>query len=240
MKQTRNMIKIKSKKEEYEVFNKLSSEWWDDRGKFKILHNIRPLRIEYILNQVNEGLIKKLEILDIGCGGGLISEPLAKLGGNITGIDFVENNIKIAQKHAKDNNLNINYICDDIDKINLNKKFDIIIMFEILEHLENWETFLKKIKKNLKKNSKIIISTINRNILSKYSAIYLAENILNWVPRNTHDYNKFIKPEEIKNFCKKNSLRFTNPKGLIFNPFDRNWQFSSITTINYFCTISSN
>ena len=234
------MIKIKSKKEEFELFDKLSNEWWNDRGKFRVLHEIRPLRIEYILNQFDKRDVNNIDVLDIGCGGGLICESLYNLGANVTGLDFSPNNIRVAKKHAKLKELNINYVCKDIEKVDLNKKFDLIILFEILEHLDNWQSLVNKIKKNLKKNGKIIISTINRNFISKYLAINLAENILKWIPKGTHDYNKFITPEEIKLVCEKIGFIPENYTGMIFNPIDTTWKLSKNTMINYFCTLKSN
>ena len=230
-------MNLKTKKNEYDHFNKLSNEWWDENGKFAILHKIRPIRMSYILNQLNKQNIKNLEILDLGCGGGLICEPLSRLGANVNGIDYVKNNIKVAKEHAKQKRLKINYICGDIEKLKINKKFDVIIIFEVLEHLDNWKLFIKIIKKYLNVNGKIIISTINRNIFSKYLAIFFAENILNWIPKGTHQYEKFIKPEEIENFSLKNGLNFTSLEGLVFNPIDYNWKLSSNTQINYFCCL---
>ena len=145
------MINIKSKNQEYEQFSKLANDWWDENGKFKVLHQIRPLRIEYILNSADKDTLSGLDILDVGCGGGLVSESLANLGANVTAIDFVENNIKIAKKHSQKNKLKINYICSDIENYNFSKKYDLIVLFEILEHLENWQHFIYKIKNNLKK-----------------------------------------------------------------------------------------
>ena len=229
------MMKLKSKKEEYTLFNKFSNEWWNEDGEFKVLHRIRPLRMEYITNQLKNVKINELEILDLGCGGGLICEPLAKLGARVTGIDFVKNNIKTAKNHAKQNNLNIDYICKDIESVSFKKKFDLIIMFEILEHLTDWKNFLDKVIKNLKTNGKIIISTINRNTLSKYTAIYLAENFLGWVPKGTHDYNKFIKPEELNVYFKSQNFKIKNLMGLSFSPFENKWVITKNTKINYFC-----
>ncbi len=230
----------KKNNKEFKHFDKLSKEWWDENGDFKVLHQIRPIRIKYILNQLDSN-IKNIDVLDLGCGGGLVSEPLARLGANVTGIDFVENNIKVAKLHSKKKNLNIKYISKDIENLDIKKKFDLIIMFEILEHLDDWEKFLKKIKINLKKNGKIIISTINRNIISKYIAIYFAENILRWIPKGTHNYNKFIQPDEIRDCMIKNNLSFQNIEGLIFDPINLDWRLSKNTNINYFCTfINSN
>ena len=228
----------KRNKQEYELFSKLSDEWWDENGKFRVLHQIRPIRIQYILDQFNNQNIKNLDILDLGCGGGLVSESLSRLGANVTGLDFVEKNIEIAKIHSSKKNLKINYICDNIEQLKLNKKFDLIIMFEVLEHLNNWESLIGKIKKNLKSNGLLIISTINRNIISKYMAIYFAEYILKWIPKGTHNYENFIKPEEIDLCVKKNNFIFKNLQGLVFDPVSFNWKLSNNTKINYFCTYS--
>ena len=228
-------MKSHEKNKEYNFFNKLSEEWWDENGKFGILHKIRPLRIEYILQQINNKKVKKLKILDIGCGGGLVSESLSKLGAVVTGIDFVENNIKVAKQHSAELGLKIDYKVADIEKIKLKKNFDVIVAFEVLEHLNDWEKFLNKIKNNLNKNGILIISTINRNILSKYIAIFLAENILNWIPKGTHNYNKFIKPNEIIDSFANTDLLFNDLTGLIYDPVEFRWRLSKNTMINYFC-----
>ncbi len=230
------MMNIKSKKEEFLLFNQLSDEWWNENGKFKVLHQIKSHRMSYILEQIKNREIKNLKILDVGCGGGIICEPLARLGAKVTGIDFAPNNIKAAKLHSKRNNLKINYIYKDIEKSKLDKKFDIILMFEVLEHLDNWKKTIKNIKKNLNKNGIIIISTINRNLLSKLFAIDIAENILNWIPKGTHDYNKLIKPEELKIILTKENFHFNNIKGLVFDPLKMEWKLSNNYMINYFCS----
>ena len=234
------MSKNKKYNSEYEVFNKLSQDWWDENGKFKILHKIKPIRMKYIVDQLNSKNIKKIDVLDIGCGGGLISESLARLGSDVTGIDFVEDNIVIAKNHSLKRGLKINYIHGDVEKINISKNFDLIIIFELLEHLSDWKSFFLKINKKLKKNGVIIISTINRNIISKILAIYFAEDILNWIPKGTHNYNKFIKPEEIIDCAKENNLYLKDLTGLIFNPLDFDWKLSQNTKVNYFCTFTKN
>ena len=229
------MMNIKSKNEEFALFNQLSDEWWNENGKFKILHQIKSHRMSYILDQINNRNIRNLKILDVGCGGGIICEPLARLGAKVTGIDFAPNNIKAAKIHSKKNKLKINYINKDIEKSKLDEKFDIILMFEVLEHLDNWKKTIKNIKKNLNKDGMVIISTINRNLISKLFAINLAENILNWIPKGTHDYNKLIKPEELKNTLSKENFQFNNIKGLIFDPLSNEWKLSKNYIINYFC-----
>ena len=230
------MMNIKSKNEEFALFNQLSDEWWNENGKFKILHQIKRHRMTYILDQINNRNIKNLKILDVGCGGGIICEPLARLGAKVTGIDFSPNNIKAAMLHSKKNKLKIKYICKDVEKSKIHEKFDIILMFEVLEHLDNWKKTIKNIKYNLNKNGIVIISTINRNLISKIFAINIAENILNWIPKGTHDYNKLIKPEELKNTLSKENFHFNNIKGLIFDPLNRRWKLSTNYSINYFCT----
>ena len=230
------MMNIKSKNEEFAFFNQLSDEWWNENGKFKILHQIKSHRMTYILDQIKNKNIKNLKVLDVGCGGGIICEPLARLGAKVTGIDFAPNNIIAAKIHSKKNKLKINYINKDIEKSELDEKFDIILMFEVLEHLDNWKKTIKNIKKNLNKNGLIIISTINRNLLSKLFAINIAENILHWIPKGTHDYNKLIKPEELKKILLKEKFNFNNIKGLVFNPLNREWKLSKNYMINYFCT----
>ena len=225
---------------EHNLFSKLSKEWWDENGKFKVLHKIRPLRIEYILKQIKGKKIKNLDVLDLGCGGGLISESLSRLNAKVTGVDFVKSNIEVAKQHSIKKKLKINYIQEDIENLKLSKKFDLIIMFEILEHLNDWNSFLLKIKKNLKRNGIVVISTINRNILSKYLAIYFAENILNWVPKGTHTYEKFIKPSEIYSNMTSNNFKLKNLSGLTFNLIQGNWKLSKYSNINYFCTYELN
>ena len=230
------MMNIKTKNEEFTLFNQLSDEWWNENGKFKILHQIKSHRMTYILDQIDNRDIKNLKILDVGCGGGIICEQLARLGAKVTGIDFAPNNIKAAKLHSKKSKLKINYIYKDIEKSKIDEKFDVILMFEVLEHLDNWKKIIKKVKKNLNKNGLIIISTINRNLLSKLFAINIAENILNWIPKGTHDYNKLIKPEELKKILSKEKFHFNNIKGLVFDPLNREWKLSKNYMINYFCT----
>ena len=137
---------------EFDHFQKLSNEWWSPHGRFKVLHTITPLRIKYIKNNIypvhknnthHNILLKGLEILDLGCGGGLVCEPLTRLGAKVTGIDFVKNNIKTAKFHSKISNLNITYLNQDLSSIKLNRQFDIILMFEVIEHLNNWENIVK-------------------------------------------------------------------------------------------------
>ncbi len=234
------MNKIK-KNSEFTHFNKLASEWWSENGKFKILHKITPIRIKYILDNIDAKNINNLHVLDLGCGGGLTCEPLCRLKGKVTGVDFAENNIEAAKIHAKKNNLKIHYLNQDIENLSLNKKYDIVILFEVLEHIENWELVIKKIKKNLKRSGTLIISTINRNFFSNILTIKLAENFLKWIPKNTHKYEKFITPEELSTVLTKEKFSIINCSGLIFNPLKNEWNLSKFNKlINYFCAAKLN
>ena len=240
------MIKNTSKTSEFNHFESLANEWWDPNGKFKILHTLTPIRINYIRNKLfNKNQLTKyskkslsnFNILDLGCGGGLVCEPLARLGVNITGIDFVKQNIISAKKHAKKLNLDIKYFHQNLNNLKLKKKYDAILILEVLEHIEDWEKIIVNVKKLLKPKGKIIISTINRNFFSKLFAIFIAENILKWVPKETHTYNKLIKPEELTTFFNKNKIKVTDITGLIFNPLTGQWMLDKNNSfINYFCT----
>ena len=230
-------MKVRSKRLEFEHFTNLANEWWEDSGKFKILHDLQPIRMQYIIEQTKPKNIKNLNILDLGCGGGLICEPLARLGAKVTGVDFVKENIEAAKVHAIENNLKITYLTQDLENLNLKKKYDIIIIFEVIEHLNNISEFIKNIKLHLKQNGNLLISTINRNIISKIFAIDLAENLLNWIPKDTHDYNKLVKPKELTNILEKENFKIKNISGLFFNPISKRWKINkNKTKINYFCS----
>ena len=194
-------------REEIQKFSDLADEWWDVNGKFKPLHMFNPIRIEYITEKIkqefnlinrNNNFLKDLKILDIGCGGGLISEPLARLGGEVTGIDASEKNIKVAKLHSKKNNLNINYFNKSPEQLNNSEKFDIVLNLEVVEHVENVDLYIKSCSNLLKKNGIMFTATLNRTIVSYIKAIVGAEYILRWLPIGTHDWNKFIKPEELE------------------------------------------
>ena len=243
------MRKKIDKNHEFNHFHELSDEWWDPNGKFKILHILNPLRIKYIKNNIckthrnvtKHKILKGLEILDLGCGGGLVCEPLTRLGAKVTGIDFVKKNISIAKHHARVSKLDIKYINQDLFSIKLKNKFDIILMLEVIEHLNNWESIVNKILKFLKPKGRVIFSTINRTIYSKIFAIYLAEEVLKWIPRNTHKYEKLVTPKELTYFLEKSNMKVLDTTGLVFNPFLKEWSLNQkLTKINYFCTAQKN
>ena len=229
-------------KEEIQKFSKLADQWWDVNGKFKPLHMFNPIRIEYILEEISKHfklnrnkklLLKNLEILDIGCGGGLISEPMARLGGNITGIDASEKNIKIASLHSKENNLKITYLNKSPEQLDEKEKFDIILNLEIVEHVDNLDLYLKSCYRLLKKNGLMFTATINRTFTSYIKAIIGAEYILRWLPIGTHDWNKFIKPEEMQKKLNDKKFLTSDIKGLEFNPIFNKWKKSENLSVNY-------
>ena len=229
-------------KEEIQKFSNLAEEWWDVNGKFKPLHMFNPVRIEYITQKIKDhfeinneakNYLKDLNILDIGCGGGLISEPLARLGGNVTGIDASEKNIKIANIHSKKNKLNIRYINKSPEQLNEFEKFDVILNLEIVEHVENVELYINSCHKLLKKNGIMFTATLNRTFTSYIKAIIGAEYILRWLPIGTHDWNKFIKPEELEIFLSNAKFNTLEISGLEFNPITRKWKKSRNLSVNY-------
>ena len=214
--------------------NKLS-EWWNINGNYKILHKINPLRLQFILNNFDKS-IKKKHVLDIGCGGGLISESLAKINAQVTGIDENIYNIKQAKEHAKINSLKITYKNQSLDlffKKN-KKKFDLILCLEVLEHVDNVEKTIEKISKLMNPDGTLILSTINRNLKSLIFAKIFGEYVLNWIPIGTHQFEKFLKPKEIAEFLKLKKIKIKKIKGMEFNPISNKWLLSNNTNINYF------
>ena len=229
-------MKNEKKNTEFEHFSSLANDWWSKNGKFKILHEIQAIRIKYILETLNKKNLNNTTVLDIGCGGGLVSEGLSKIGATVTGIDFIKENIKVAKMHAKKNNLEIDYFVKDFEKEKITSKYDVIIILEVLEHLNNWEEFIKKIKLSLNKNGTLIISTINRNLVSKFLTLDIGENLLKLIPLNTHTFYKFIKPEELEQVLSSNSFENIKFKGLTYNALKLKWELSENTKINYFCS----
>ncbi|MDC0215865.1 bifunctional 2-polyprenyl-6-hydroxyphenol methylase/3-demethylubiquinol 3-O-methyltransferase UbiG [Candidatus Pelagibacter sp.] len=228
-------------KKEIEKFSKIASEWWDPKGKFKPLHKFNPIRIKYIKENIIENFklspkykpLNKINILDIGCGGGLLSEPMCRLGANVVGIDASDKNIQVAKFHAKKNKLNINYLCTSPEKLNLNKKFDVILNMEIVEHVDDLEFFVKKSSDLLKKNGLMFVATINKTFKSYLFAIIGAEYILKWLPIGTHDWEKFVKPNKLEEIGMKSKLKLKKINGIKFNPLSDKWNLSQDKSINY-------
>ena len=228
-------------KKEIEKFSKMAAEWWDPSGKFKPLHKFNPIRIKYIKENIISNFklrikkkpLDKINILDIGCGGGLLSEPMTRLGANVTGIDASNKNINIAKLHAKKNKLKINYLCSSPEKLKIKKKFDVILNMEIIEHVEDINFFINSCSKLLKKDGLMFVATLNKTLKSYVFAIIGAEYVLRWLPIGTHDWEKFVKPEDLKKILGKNSLKLEKMDGMNFNIIKDEWNISSDASINY-------
>ncbi len=241
---------------EVEKFRALAEQWWDKNGKFKILHEINPLRLQYIIDKITQhfkldlqGLdtskqLSSKSIIDIGCGGGLLTIPLAKIGANIKGIDAVVENINTAQQAAEmqcgnEHELAINFECTTIEEVAKKKeKFDVALCIEVMEHVANPSNFIAQIASVLKPDGMLIVSTINRNIKSYLQAVIAAEYILGWVPPKTHDYNKFIKPSELNSMLASSHMKLKELKGFTFNITTQSWQLNDDIDVNNFFFLS--
>ena len=235
-------------KKEIEKFSNMAAEWWDPEGKFKPLHKFNPIRIKYIKeNIIKEFQLKNkryplsgINVLDIGCGGGLLSEPMYRLGANVTAIDASNKNITIARLHAKKNKLKIKYICSSPEKLKTIKKFDVILNMEIVEHVKDVDFFLKSCANLLKKNGLMFVATINKTLKSYIFAIVGAEYILRWLPIGTHEWEKFVKPEELKSILIKNNLKLKKIDGMNFNILKDEWNVSKDLSVNYIAKFKKN
>ncbi len=235
-------------KKEIEKFSKIAEEWWNPEGKFKPLHKFNPIRISYIKDNILSTLnlknkkkpLENIKILDIGCGGGLLSEPMSRLGANVVGIDASEKNINIAKLHAKKNDLNIKYLCASPENLQTDTKFDVILNMEIIEHVSDVEFFLESCSKLLKKDGIMFVATLNKTLKSYFFAILGAEYILRWLPIGTHEWEKFVRPDDLINILKKYNLKLDARDGMKFNLLKDEWSLSSDDSINYICKFIKN
>ena len=229
-------------KKEIEKFSQMAAEWWDPNGKFKPLHKFNPIRISYIKGNIISSLnlknnhnkpLKNIKILDIGCGGGLLSEPMSRLGADVLGIDASDKNIKVAKLHSEKNKLKINYLNKSPEQLDKKEKFDIILNLEIVEHVDNVGLYINSCYNLLKKDGLMFTATLNRSLMSYLKAIIGAEYILRWLPIGTHDWNKFLKPEELEKLLQNEKFSTVDVKGLEFNPFLKKWKKSDNLSVNY-------
>ena len=235
-------------KKEIEKFSKIAEEWWNPSGKFKPLHKFNPIRISYIKNNIIKTMkitdrnkpLKKVKILDVGCGGGLLSEPMCRMGADVTAIDASKKNIEVAKIHAKKDKLKIKYICTSPDNYKTDIKYDVILNMEIVEHVEDINVFIKSCSKLLKKNGIMFVATLNKTLKSYLFAILGAEYFLQWLPIGTHDWEKFVKPEDLINILKKNNLRLDELHGMKFNLIKDQWNLSSDKSVNYIAKFIKN
>ena len=228
-------------KKEIEKFSKIAEEWWDPKGKFKPLHNFNPIRISYLKENIiksfnlqgKDKILSGIKILDIGCGGGLLSEPMSRLGAEVFGMDASEKNIEVAKLHAKKSGLNIEYFCSSPEKFKTDLKFDVILNMEIVEHVEDVDFFLESCSKLLKENGIMFVATLNKTLKSYIFAIVGAEYVLKWPPIGTHEWEKFITPRELEDMTRKSGLNMVRMTGVSFNPLLNKWQRSGDLGVNY-------
>jgi len=219
--------------DEVNKFDEIASKWWDDSGEFKPLHQINPLRVGFIKDRAE---LKGKKILDVGCGGGILSEALSELGAEVTGIDASENTIGVAKAHSKTVNSTVNYIQTTIEqftKNNPSEMFDVITCLEMLEHVPSPGVIIETCSDILKDNGDIFFSTINRNPRSYLFAVIGAEYILNLLPKGTHDYEKFIKPSELAGWIRNSNLTSKETIGLSYNPITDKYWLGKDIQVNY-------
>lgn len=225
-------------------FQSLSSHWWDEKGPFRALHALTPLRMAFIKEKIgihfrrletSSNSLKKLRILDVGCGGGLLCEPLARLGAEVTGIDPIEDNIAAAKAHAKEMNLSITYLPYAVEDLPQSVPlFDVVVASEIIEHVVNPDVFLKACATHLSDQGGMVVTTFNKTLKSYLFGIIAAEYILNWAPKGTHSWKQFMTPQDLAQ--KLSDLGFVNQEvtGLSFSPLTRSWRFCPSMDVNYF------
>ncbi len=225
-------------------FEAMAAEWWDPAGKFKPLHMMNPCRLDYITAQIAGEFdrdltgplpFKGLRILDIGCGGGLLSEPMARLGADLIGVDAAEGNLPVARIHAEQSGLTIDYRFDTAEAlVDAGEQFDVILNMEVIEHVADPAAFLTACRQLLKPGGLMLCSTINRNPKSFAVAIVGAEVIMRWLPRGTHDWSKFITPDELADLLSNAGMTPVDRKGFVFNPISWNWSISDRDlSVNY-------
>ena len=222
------MIKNNNQEQHFDDF---AYDWWNKTGNYKLLHKLNPIRLEYITSRFD---IKNKKILDIGCGGGILTEQLHKIGANVTGVDSSEKSIKIASQHAKDQRLNIQYINESILEISNLDKYDCIVCFEMIEHVSDPNKLIEKIRELSSEQCHLFMSTINRNLKSFILAKIMAEYVFDIVPKGTHQYSKFVTPYELDQLLEKNQFSLNSLDGISFNPIDESFKLSKYTDVNYF------
>jgi 2-polyprenyl-6-hydroxyphenyl methylase/3-demethylubiquinone-9 3-methyltransferase len=229
--------------EEIAKFAAMAEEWWDPTGKFKPLHKFNPVRLGYIRDKAiahfgRDGTKRRpfegLRILDIGCGGGLLSEPMARLGADVAGIDAGEKNIVIARLHAEQSGLEIDYRATTAEALAAaGEQFDIVLNMEVVEHVDNVPLYMKSCADLVAPGGLLFTASINRTLRAYAFAIVGAEQVLRWLPKGTHDYAKFLTPEEISALVSRNGLRVVEKTGVVFHPLADEWRQSRDTGINY-------
>jgi 2-polyprenyl-6-hydroxyphenyl methylase / 3-demethylubiquinone-9 3-methyltransferase len=228
---------------EVEKFSKMAAEWWNPKGKFGVLHVFNPVRLQFIKEQVCARMgrdplerrpFEGLRFLDIGCGGGLLTEPMARLGASIVGVDPSEKNIKTASVHAQEVGLEIDYrVGTAEDLAGAGEQFDVILNMEVIEHVHDPRAFAATCSAMLKPQGLMFVATLNRTFKSFGLAIVGAEYVLGWLPKGTHQWEKFITPAELKSWLGENSVTVKAETGVTYRPFSRDWRVSRDMDVNY-------
>ena len=235
---------------EIERFSRLASTWWDPRGPMAPLHKLNPVRLGYIRDKATAHFgrdpkkldcLKGLRMLDIGCGAGILSEPLARLGATMVGADPSEENIAVASAHAEDNGVDVDYRATTAEALAAaNEKFDVVLAMEVVEHVNDVGEFVATCASMVKPGGLMITATLNRTLKSFALAIVGAEYVLRWLPRGTHQWDKFVTPAELERAIESTGLNVTGERGVIYNPFADRWQLSSDMDVNYMLVAENN
>jgi 2-polyprenyl-6-hydroxyphenyl methylase/3-demethylubiquinone-9 3-methyltransferase len=236
--------------EDVERFSRIAEQWWDPRGKFAPLHRFNPVRLGFIRDQALSRFSRDpsartpfegLRLLDIGCGGGLLSEPMRRLGFDVTGVDASERNIGVAKLHAANQDLDIEYLCSTVETLveERAEPFDLILNMEVIEHVAEPGQFLRDCSRLLAPGGLMIVATLNRTARSLALAKVGAEYVLGWLPRGTHDWNRFLKPEEIRRFLAAEPVQVEGPFGVGFEVLSGRWSLSADSSVNYMMTVTA-
>lgn len=227
--------------EEVERFSRIASEWWNPHGKFRPLHRITPLRVQWIRDMVFSK-VPNPTLLDIGCGGGLVAEPMARLGAQVTAIDASEKNIAVAKLHAEQSGLTIDYRCATAEALAASgARFDVVLALEIIEHVADPASFVASCAALVKPDGLLVFSTLNRTPKSYALAILGAEYVLRWLPVGTHTWSKFIRPSELVGWLRAANADVTRMDGMVFNPLKNQWRWDAHDlSVNYILAATKN
>ena len=227
-------------------FTAMAADWWDPAGKFRPLHQLGPVRLAYIrdrliarfgLDSAARRPLAGLRLLDIGCGGGLIAEPMARLGATVVGVDAAEKNIGVARTHAAETGVEVDYRCTSAEALaDAGEQFDAVLALEVVEHVADLDAFLGACSRMVRPGGLLIAATLNRTPQSWAAAIVAAEYVLRWLPRGTHDWRKFLKPHELARGLRDHGLALADLRGMSYNPLRDSWRLTGDTSINYLLT----
>lgn len=243
MSQVAEMSETTIDQNEVDRFSAMAAEWWDPSGKFKPLHKFNPVRLDYIREEVcarfgrdvrARDALKGLRVLDIGCGGGLLSEPMARMGADVVGADASELNIEVAKVHAEQSGVDVDYRATTAEALEAaGETFDVVLNMEVVEHVADVDLFLTSCCNMVRPNGLMFVATINRTMKARALAIFMAENVLGWLPRGTHTYEKLVKPEEVEAAVTAANMEVIDRSGVFYNVLQDRWNKSRDMDVNY-------